>query len=158
MVRAAASIAILTAVVALGATEASAQSRTRAGVLTCNVAGGIGLILGSQKATVCIFDPRRGRNERYTGVIRKFGLDIGATQRACHQMGGVLRRQSCARLACRHLCGGKRRGDRRRWARRECARSAGNNRTVALQPLSVSGQTGLNFALGVGDLELRVGH
>lgn len=31
----------------------------------------------------------------------------------------------------------------------------GNNRTVALQPLSVSGQTGLNFALGVGDLELR---
>ena len=33
----------------------------------------------------------------------------------------------------------------------------GSNRSVALQPLSVSGQTGLNFALGVGDLELRAG-
>jgi Protein of unknown function (DUF992) len=31
----------------------------------------------------------------------------------------------------------------------------GSNRSIALQPVSVSGQTGLNFALGVGDLELR---
>jgi hypothetical protein len=31
----------------------------------------------------------------------------------------------------------------------------GFQRSVALQPVSVSGQTGLNFALGVGDLELR---
>ena len=62
-------------------TEAQAQNRTRAGVLTCNVSGGIGLIVGSQKSTVCTFNPRRGRNERYVGFIRRFGLDIGATRR-----------------------------------------------------------------------------
>jgi hypothetical protein len=28
----------------------------------------------------------------------------------------------------------------------------GSNRTVALQPLSVSGQVGLNFAVGVAEL------
>ncbi len=31
----------------------------------------------------------------------------------------------------------------------------GSNRTVALQPLSVSGQVGLNLALGIGDLSLQ---
>ena len=31
----------------------------------------------------------------------------------------------------------------------------GSNRTVALQPLSVTGQTGLNLAVGVASLELR---
>ena len=30
----------------------------------------------------------------------------------------------------------------------------GSNRTVALQPLSVSSQTGLNVAVGIGDLSL----
>jgi len=31
----------------------------------------------------------------------------------------------------------------------------GSDRTVALQPLSLQGQTGLNVAAGVTDLELR---
>jgi hypothetical protein len=34
----------------------------------------------------------------------------------------------------------------------------GSNRTVALQPLSVTGQTGLNLAAGVASLELRSGN
>jgi hypothetical protein len=31
----------------------------------------------------------------------------------------------------------------------------GSNRTVALQPVSVSGQVGLNFAVGIADLRLQ---
>src|SRR5262249_42268494 len=31
----------------------------------------------------------------------------------------------------------------------------GSNRTVALQPISVTGQTGLNLAVGVANLQLR---
>jgi hypothetical protein len=31
----------------------------------------------------------------------------------------------------------------------------GSNRSVALQPVSVSGQVGLNLAVGIGDLSLR---
>jgi hypothetical protein len=30
----------------------------------------------------------------------------------------------------------------------------GSNKTIALQPVSVEGQTGVNLALGVGDLRL----
>ena len=33
----------------------------------------------------------------------------------------------------------------------------GSNRTVALQPLSLTGQAGLNLALGVADLQLYPG-
>ena len=32
----------------------------------------------------------------------------------------------------------------------------GSNRTIALQPLSVTGQTGLNLAAGVASLELHL--
>ncbi len=59
MVRAAFPLAALALLASLGVTEAQAQNRTRAGVLTCNVSGGIGLIVGSQKSTVCTFNPRR---------------------------------------------------------------------------------------------------
>jgi hypothetical protein len=154
MVRAALPIAALAFLASLGAPQAQAQNRVRAGVLTCNVSGGIGLIVGSQKSTVCTFNSRRGRNERYVGVIRRFGLDVGVTGRgvlawavfsqgsvapgslAGSYVGGAAEATVGAGLGANVLVGG-------------------SNRTVALQPVSVSGQTGLNFALGVGDLELR---
>ena len=154
MVRAAFPLAALALLASLGVTEAQAQSRTRAGVLTCNVSGGIGLIVGSQKSTVCTFNPRRGRNERYVGFIRRFGLDVGVTRRgvlawavfsggsvapgslAGSYVGGAAEATVGAGLGANVLVGG-------------------SNRSIALQPVSVSGQTGLNFALGVGDLELR---
>ena len=154
MFRAAASAAALVLVASFGVTEAQAQNRVRAGVLTCSVSGGLGLVVMSQKSTSCIFNPRRGRNERYVGVIRRFGLDIGATQRgvitwavfsegstapgslAGSYVGGSAEATIGAGLGANVLVGG-------------------SSRSVALQPLSVSGQTGLNLALGVGDLELR---
>jgi hypothetical protein len=154
MVRAAFPLAALALLASLGVTEAQAQNRTRAGVLTCNVSGGIGLIVGSQKSTVCTFNPRRGRNERYVGFIRRFGLDVGVTRRgvlawavfsggsvapgslAGSYVGGAAEATVGAGLGANVLVGG-------------------SNRSIALQPVSVSGQTGLNFALGVGDLELR---
>jgi hypothetical protein len=154
MVRAAFPLAALALLASLGVTEAQAQNRTRAGVLTCNVSGGIGLIVGSQKSTVCTFNPRRGRNERYVGFIRRFGLDVGVTRRgvlawavfsggsvapgslAGSYVGGAAEATVGAGLGANVLVGG-------------------SNRSIALQPVSLSGQTGLNFALGVGDLELR---
>jgi hypothetical protein len=154
MLRAALLAAVLALIASSGFHEAQAQSRVRAGVLTCSVSGGIGLIVTSQKTTVCTFDPRRGRNERYVGVIRRFGLDLGVTGRgvlawavfsegsvapgslAGSYVGASAEATVGAGLGANALVGG-------------------SNRTIALQPLSVSGQTGLNFALGVGDFELR---
>lgn len=154
MLRAALPAAVLALIASSGLHEAQAQTRTRVGVLTCSVSGGIGLIVTSQKTTVCTFDPRRGRNERYVGVIRRFGLDLGVTGRgvlawavfsggslapgslAGSYVGATAEATVGAGLGANVLVGG-------------------SNRSVALQPLSVSGQTGLNFALGVSDFELR---
>ena len=50
------------------------------GTLSCNVASGWGLILGSARALACTFSAFGGRAERYVGTIWKIGLDLGYTQ------------------------------------------------------------------------------
>src|SRR3954453_21255318 len=76
--RSAALGAALVGAFALGAAEAQAQG-TQVGNLSCQVSGGIGLIVTSQKELACTFKNTRGELEVYTGVIRRFGLDVGAT-------------------------------------------------------------------------------
>src|ERR1700712_3799129 len=54
--------------------------REQIGTLNCDVAGGIGLIIGSRKEVSCFFTSSiPGPNEVYVGSISKFGLDIGVT-------------------------------------------------------------------------------
>src|SRR3954463_14159482 len=63
-----------------GTASAQAPQRVKAGTLTCDISGGIGLIIASQKQVQCLFTPAdAGPREVYVGAIRKFGLDIGAT-------------------------------------------------------------------------------
>ena len=60
--------------------DPAAAQGVRAGVLTCDVSGGIGLIIGSQKQVSCLFAPDRGRaRSRLCRVVHRFGLDIGIT-------------------------------------------------------------------------------
>jgi hypothetical protein len=137
--------------------DPAAAQRARAGVLTCDVSGGIGLIIGSQKQVACTFAPDRpGPPEVYNGSITKFGLDIGITA------GGVMVWAVFTEsVAGPYFLAGDYVG-----ATGEATVAAGlganvlvggSNRTVALQPVSVSGQVGLNLAVGVADLHLRPG-
>ncbi len=104
-----ATLAVVAAVASPIATMAQAE-RTKAGTLTCDISGGIGLIITSHKDVTCMFTPSQpGPREVYVGGIDKFGLDLGAT------------------------AGGE----------------------MALQPLSMQGQAGLNVAAGVAELTLR---
>jgi hypothetical protein len=92
----------------------------------------MGYIIGSQKLLSCSFAPEgAGRREDYDGSITKFGLDLGLTR------GGfmVWSVTVAAGLGANVLVGG-------------------SNRTVALQPISLGGQTGLNVAIGVAALHL----
>ena len=66
------------ALVSLTATAPSA-TQVQSGVLACNVAPGIGFVIGSSKTLSCVFHPVRGRPEYYAGAIGRIGLDIGAT-------------------------------------------------------------------------------
>jgi hypothetical protein len=141
---------------ALAMAPAHAQpSRIELGTLTCSMSSSIGLIVGSQKNVNCIFRGRPGEpEEAYTGTMTTIGLDIGITT------GGVIVWTVFAdtnRFA--GMLAGKYAG-----ATAEISVAAGlganvlvggSHRTVALQPLSLQGQVGLDIAAGVGELDLH---
>ena len=139
-----------------GLNSAQAQQGKRVGVLTCRLAPSVGLIIASRQRMDCRFNPGRGgRVERYDGSVTRFGLDLGVTA------GGVLRWAVIARTSRlgRGALAGNFVG-----ASGDIALGVGiganvlvggSRRTVMLQPLSVSGQVGINLAVGVAGLTLR---
>jgi hypothetical protein len=135
---------------------AAAQGRTQSGVLTCDVSGGVGLLITSRKSLSCWFqsnDPGRP-DEPYVGSISKFGLDIGETtggrmvwevvEPTTRRYGGLAGSYVGASAEATVAAGVG-----------ANALVGGSGRSVALQPLSVQGQTGLNLAVGVAELQLR---
>jgi Protein of unknown function (DUF992) len=138
--------------------EPAAAQRLKAGVLTCDVSAGVGYIIGSSKSVFCNFSSEQlGPPEAYVGSISKFGLDIGATTSgvmvwavftgtggygpgflAGDYIGATAEATVAAGLGANVLIGG-------------------SGRTIALQPLSVSSQVGLNLAVGVANLRLQPG-
>jgi hypothetical protein len=135
--------------------DPAAAQRVKAGMLSCDVSGGFGFVIGSQKSVACIFTPDRpGPQEAYVGTISKFGLDIGVTGGG-QMLWGVFAETVGGRAALAGNYVG---------ATGEATVAAGlganvlvggSNRTVALQPVSVTGQVGLNLAVGVAELTLR---
>jgi Protein of unknown function (DUF992) len=143
------------AALALVAGSANAQERIQVGTLTCAMSASIGLVLGSQKNVNCEFVGRPGEPvETYTGTMTTIGLDIGVTG------GGVIVWTVFAQSnRYAGMLTGKYVG-----ATAEVSVAAGlganvlvggSHRTVALQPVSVQGQVGLDVAAGIGDLELH---
>lgn len=131
-----------------------AQARAKVGTLRCDISGGIGMIITSKKSMSCTYTSVSGHHEGYVGSISKYGLDIGATtggrmvwavyapsagfhgSLAGTYSGATAEATIGAGLGANVLVGG-------------------SNRTVALQPLSVQGQSGLNLAAGVAQLNLH---
>jgi hypothetical protein len=145
-------VAACAAPVVLGSMPAQAQEGIKTGSLVCNVSGGIGYLVGSRKAVHCTFTGTNGRYEHYIGHITKVGLDIGATT------GGQIVWAVFEPTAHHASLGGNYAG-----VTAQATFGAGlganvliggSNKAVALQPLSVEGQTGLNLAAGIGGLHL----
>ncbi|MGM4985645.1 MULTISPECIES: DUF992 domain-containing protein [Rhizobium] len=67
----------------IGAQSASAVEHVEAGRLDCDVSAGLGVIVGSQQDMSCVFTPSDGgAKEDYTGKITEFGIDIGEVSKA----------------------------------------------------------------------------
>ena len=150
---AAALVAALGGSLGLGA-QATAQSGVAVGTLTCNVASGFGFVFGSSRAINCTFAGPGGRYEHYVGDISKFGVDIGFTQ------GGILVWTvfaPSASLAPGVLAGnfvGATASATVAVGVGANVLLGGSNNSIALQPLSVEGNRGLNVAAGVAALTL----
>lgn len=150
-----AGLAMAAAVTLPAPSMAQDAERTKIGTLNCDISAGIGLIIASEKNVTCTFTPAAGGpREVYTGTISKFGLDIGGTTGG-RMVWGVYAPSSETHGAL----AGKYVG-----ASGEATVGVGlganvlvggNDRTIALQPVSVQGQTGLNLAVGVAGLTLQ---
>ena len=130
-------------------------SRVQVGQLTCSLSSGVGLIVGSQRNVNCNFQPDNGPPELYTGTMTKIGLDIGVTSSTAIVWAVFTGTNRYAGMLTGTYTG----------AQAEATVGAGiganaliggSNRSVALQPLSVQGQVGLDIAAGIGSLELHL--
>ena len=154
-------IAAMLAVAAAAATTVTAQaqqSRTEVGVLECDVAGGVGLILGSSKKVSCTFFPAEGTlgvKETYEGEISKLGIDIGVTERSFIKWLVFAPSKGYAPRALAGTYVGASGEATIGVGLGANALIGGSDRTIALQPISVQAQTGLNLAVGIASLTLR---
>jgi hypothetical protein len=149
--------ALIASILATGVSIAQVvPEHVQAGSLTCDISGGIGFIIGSQKALNCSFVPALpGPPEFYSGVITKLGVDLGGTRGGVMTWGVYAPTTRGAGFLTGTYAG----------ASAEATLGAGvganiliggSNRTVELQPLSVQEQTGVNVAAGVAEIELRL--
>lgn len=137
------------------AQEAS-QPKQRLGTLSCEVAGGVGMLIGSNKAVDCRFKQRSGKVERYTGTIGKFGLDVGVTGKT--YLSWLVFNTAATRIGEGSLAGtyvGASASAAVGFGLGANALVGGNAKNFGLQPLSAEAGTGLNIAAGVSRLELR---
>jgi hypothetical protein len=73
-------VAIATTTLAAAALPALADDRVQVGRLSCDIDGGVGYIILSEKTLTCEFSRKGHKTEVYEGNIKKLGIDIGVTE------------------------------------------------------------------------------
>ncbi|MFH3478074.1 MULTISPECIES: DUF992 domain-containing protein [unclassified Xanthobacter] len=143
------------ALFALSALPASAQSRVQVGQLKCTLAPNVSFILGSVRDMSCTFKPRHGKVRTYEGTIRRLGLDIGVSGSSVLVWSVFAPSSSIRPETLRGSYVGASANAAIGAGLGANALVGGNNNTIALQPLSVEAQTGINVGLTVSDMTLR---
>jgi hypothetical protein len=148
-------ISIAIAALAASFASASAMPPLRAGLLQCQGGQNVGFVVGSTTSLQCMFQSEGRRPEPYIATVRRFGLDLGVTDqtRLSWAVNAPTGRVGRGDLAGNYGGVG---------ANASVGVGGGGNFLVggpqnsyALQPISVQGQTGLNVAAGVADIELE---
>jgi hypothetical protein len=133
------------------------MQRVQVGILECRGGASVGFIVGSVTNLGCVLRVEGMPEDRYVATIRKVGLDLGITQESSLAWAVYA---PVARLGPGDLSGN--------YAGAQGSATVGvglggnvlvggSQNSIALQPLSLQGQTGLNVAAGLESLELRPG-
>jgi hypothetical protein len=133
------------------------QRMVQVGILECRGGASVGFIVGSVTHLGCVLRANGLPEDRYVATIRKVGLDLGITQETALAWGVFA---PVDRLGPGDLSGD--------YAGAQGSASlgvgvggnvlvGGSSNSIALQPLSVQGQVGINVAAGLESLELRPG-
>ena len=151
-------LAAAVATLALHAPAFAAGDGVKVGTLTCNVAGGWGKVIGSSRRVNCVFTPSNRAPERYVGHITKIGLDLGYRRSGTIVWGVFAPTDRLGRGDLHGSYGGVTASATLGVGLGANALIGGSGHTLALQPLSIEGSTGLNVAAGIGGLDLFYVH
>jgi hypothetical protein len=139
----------------IAAAPASAQVQN-VGILSCEVAPAVGLILGSNQPVHCIYKANHARRGvAYVGAISRVGVDVGLTE------GRVITWAVYApvRRLPRHALAGNYTGASGSLAVVGGAAAntslVSSNGAITLQTVPLTGVVGLNVALGIAGLSLQ---
>lgn len=140
------------------ANTASAQNLIELGKLECFVDEGTGQIIGSSRDLSCVFTSNKADwgDDAYFGVFNRLGLDIGKTDEA--EITWLVVAASLSDYKPGFLSGnyvGAAGSASFAVGLGANALIGGSNKSIALQPFSISTQTGFNFAAGIAEIELR---
>ena len=143
--------ALLTTLIAVPASA----GQVKLGILSCDIDGGTGYVIASNKGLSCTFKPSRGGGrEHYTGIISKLGVDLGVTHQGTLEWAVLAlgRDYDDGQLAGTYVGVN---------AEASVVTGGGANllvggfeRSFTLQPLSVQAQTGVNLAVAVTSMAL----
>ncbi len=155
MIRTLSALAVAALATAALPQAASAQV-VQAGVLRCTSAAGRGWVLGSQKRVACTWRNPYGEIEYYDGVASTLGIDIGYTSIGALSWAVIAPSGANVRGGLAGNFGGV-------GLQATVALGVGANAMIGgfqnqlmLQPLSVSGQAGLNGQVGLTGLSLQL--
>lgn len=156
------SLAAATIILAATASQFSPTTAQAAnvelGVLTCDVDGGIGLLIGSKKDLECVFVPANVNEPEdwYFGSVTKIGLDIGITEATVIKwivLGVNVNSAAPGSLAGRY--GGVSASASIGIGAGANALIGGSNKGFILQPFSLEGKVGVNLAVGLAGMVLK---
>ena len=135
--------------------SANAQQRLQIGVLECEGGQNVGFVVGSVTSLQCVFQGEGRRPEAYIAHVNRFGLDLGFTQQTRFSWAAYGPTNRIGRGGLAGHYGGV-------GANASVGVGFGGNfllggpaNSYALQPLSVQGQTGLNVAAGIAEIDLQ---
>jgi hypothetical protein len=150
-------LALALALSALATPQARAQqsATVRAGYLTCHVSSGWGIIFGSSRDMHCSYALQPGYTEYYTGSITKFGADIGYLSSAVMIWAVLAPTTNLGQGALAGTYAGATASAAVGVGAGANVLIGGFNHSIALQPVSIEGQNGLNVAAGVAALSLK---
>jgi hypothetical protein len=146
---------IAAALMAVGLMAGTAQADgVKLGTLTCHLDGGAGLIIGSVKHGECVFTQTNGKKKHYRATFSRLGVDIGVTgnQALVWAVFGV---DGVNDGGLKGVYTGANAEATLVFGVGVNALIGGLESGIVLNPVSVSGQTGLNVAAGVATLRLE---
>jgi Protein of unknown function (DUF992) len=148
------SAAMLSAIAVPAVAQQSNQAK--AGVLACRTSASLGLIVGSHQKLRCRFTPDAGGPpETYVGHINRLGLDLGIRAGGAMVWAVLAPTNGIHHGALAGTYVGASGSVSVGLGANANVLVGGSHRSIALQPLSVEGQVGVNLALGVAGLSLR---